>query len=183
MQLILKENVIGLGYKDDVVTVKDGYGRNYLIPTGKAVIATKSALKMLQEEIKQRAKKIAKIKADAEAKAEELKNIQPIVIATKVSKAGTVYGSVTAVQVAEALLAQGKEVDRKLIAMKDAKTLGEHVAVVKLYKDVQVEIPFTVVAEGEKLEEKAEEVVETAEEVVEEVAEAVEETVEAVVEE
>ncbi|MBR1387552.1 MAG: 50S ribosomal protein L9 [Alloprevotella sp.] len=174
MKLILKENVIGLGYKDDVVTVKDGYGRNYLIPTGKAVIASKSALKVLEEELKQRAKKITKIKADAEAQAEQLKGVKPIVITTKVSKQGTVYGSVTAVHIAEALKEQGYDIDRKIIALKDVKEVGEHVAVVNLHKEVSVEIPFTVVAEG--AEEVAEEVAEP--EVVEEVAEVVEEVVE-----
>ena len=88
MELILKENVIGLGYKDDIVNVKSGYGRNYLIPTGKAVIASESAKKMLAEELKQRAHKIAKIKADAQAVADKLATIEPIVIATKVSKSG-----------------------------------------------------------------------------------------------
>ena len=147
MQLILKENVQGLGYKDDVVNVKSGYGRNYLIPTGKAVIASKSALKMLEEELKQRAHKLAKIKADAETLAEKLRGVKPIVIATKVSQTGTVYGSVNALHIAEALKEQGFDVDRKLIVMKDAKEVGDFVATVRLHKEVAVEIPFSVVAE------------------------------------
>src|SRR5574344_1861354 len=98
MQVILKENVIGLGYKDDIVTVKSGYGRNFLIPTGKAVIASESAKKMLQEELKQRAHKLEKIKNDAQAIADKLANIKPIVIATKVSAAGAIYGSVNSLQ-------------------------------------------------------------------------------------
>ena len=148
MQVILKENIIGLGYKDEVVTVKDGYGRNYLIPTGKAIIASKSALKVLEEELKQRAKKIAKIKADAEAQAAQLNNIKPISIEMKVSANGSTYGSVNATTIAEELGKQGFEIDRKIIVMKDAKTVGAHTAVVKLHKDVEVEINFTVVAEG-----------------------------------
>ena len=152
MQVILKENIIGLGYKDDVVTVKDGYGRNYLIPTGKAVIANKSALKALDEELKQRAKKIAKIKADAEAQAAKLSKIKPISIEMKVSANGSTYGSVNAATIAEELAKQGLEIDRKLIVMKDAKTVGTHTAVIKLHKDVEVEVLFTIVAEGAEAE-------------------------------
>ena len=163
MQLILKENVQGLGYKDDVVNVKDGYGRNYLIPTGKAVIASKSALKALEEELKQRAHKLAKIKADAEALAEKLREVKPIVIATKVSKTGTVYGSVNALHIAEALKEQGFEIDRKTIVVKDVKEVGQFVASVKLHKEVAVEVPFTVVAENAPAAEE-----ETPAEVVEE---------------
>ena len=148
MKLILKENVLGLGYKDDVVTVKDGYGRNYLIPTGKAVIASKSALKMLEEELKQRAHKLAKIKAEAEALAERVKAVKPIVISTKVSSTGSVYGSVNSLHISEALEQQGLEIDRKSIIVKDVKAVGEYVAVVKLHKEVSVEVPFPVVAEG-----------------------------------
>ncbi|MBQ9569582.1 MAG: 50S ribosomal protein L9 [Alloprevotella sp.] len=159
MQLILKENVQGLGYKDDVVNVKNGYGRNYLIPTGKAVIASKMALKALEEELKQRAHKLAKIKADAEALAEKLRGVKPIVIATKVSQSGTVYGSVNALHISEALKEQGFDVDRKIIVLKDAKEVGNFVATVRLHKEVAVEIPFSVVAENaEELEAaKAEE--------------------------
>lgn len=149
MQVILKENIIGLGYKDDVVTVKDGYGRNYLIPRQKAVIASKSALKSLQEELKQRAHKIAKIKADAEALAEKLSNIKPIVISTKVSATGSTYGSVNAAHIAEALTAQGFDIDRKLIELKDVKEVGEFHATVKLHKEVSVDVPFSVVAEDD----------------------------------
>ena len=148
MQLILKENVIGLGYKDDVVTVKDGYGRNYLIPTGKAVIASKSALKCLEEELKQRAHKLAKIKADAEALAESLENIKPIVVPTKVSSTGVIYGSVNSLHIAVALKERGFDIDRKTIIVKDVKAVGDFVAVVKLHKEVSAEVPFTVVAEN-----------------------------------
>lgn len=157
MQLILKENVIGLGYKDDIVTVKDGYGRNYLIPTGKAVIASDSARKALAEELKQRAHKIAKIKAEAEALAQKIAAVGHLTITAKVSANGTIYGSVNNHQIAEALQANGIELDRRIINVKDVKAVGEYVAVVKLHKEVSAEVPFTVVAEGAKAEPAKEE--------------------------
>jgi len=146
MKIILKEDVANLGYKDDVVEVKNGYGRNYLIPTGKAQLATPSALKVLAENLRQRAHKIAKIKADAEAIAETLKDVS-LTIAAKVSENGTIFGSVGNIQVAEALAAAGKEVDRKLIVVDAVKQVGQYTATVKLHKEVSVEIPFEVVAE------------------------------------
>ena len=147
MKLILKEDVSNLGYKDDVVEVKSGYGRNYLIPQGKAVIASPSALKMLAEDLKQRAHKIAQIKADAEAAAATLEGVA-LTIAAKTSATGTIFGSVGAVQIAEELAKLGHEIDRKLISVKNpVKELGKYVAVVKFHKEVSVEIPFEVVAE------------------------------------
>lgn len=149
MKLILKEDVSNLGYKDDVVEVKSGYGRNYLIPQGKAVIASPSALKMLAEDLKQRAHKIAQIKADAEAAAATLEGVA-MTIAAKTSATGTIFGSVGAVQIAEELAKLGHEIDRKLISVKNpVKELGKYVAVVKFHKEVSVEIPFEVVAEQE----------------------------------
>ena len=118
MELILKENVPGLGYKDDIVEVKNGYGRNYLIPQGKAVIASPSAKKVLAENLKQRAHKLAKIKADAEELAAKLGAIEPITIATKVSATGAIYGSVNSLHISEALAKLGFEVDRKSIVVK-----------------------------------------------------------------
>lgn len=147
MELILKENVAGLGYKDDIVQVKDGYGRNYLIPTGKAVIASVSAKKVLAENLKQRAHKLAKIKADAEALAAKLQAIEPLKIATKVSNSGVIYGSVNGLHIAEELAKLGFEIDRKTIAIKDVKEVGSYTATVRLHKEVSVEIPFEVVAE------------------------------------
>ena len=147
MELILKENVHGLGYKDDIVTVKDGYGRNYLIPTGKAVIASVSAKKMLAEELKQRAHKLEKIKNDAIALGEKLGAVEGIKIATKVSSTGAIYGSVNSLHIAEALAKLGFELDRKTINVKDVKEVGSYTATVKLHKEVSVEIPFEVVAE------------------------------------
>ena len=136
-----------LGYKNDIVTVKSGYGRNYLIPTGKAVIASPAAKKMLAEELKQRAHKLEKIKKDAEAVAESLKNVS-LKIATKVSATGAIYGSVNNIQIAEELAKLGHNIDRKIIVVKDTvKEVGQYKAIIKLHKEVSVEIPFEVVAE------------------------------------
>ncbi len=147
MKLILKEDIANLGYKDDVVEVKSGYGRNYLIPQGKAVIASESALKVLAENQRQRAHKLAKIKADAEAAAEALKDVE-LTIGAKASANGTIFGSVNNIQIAEALEKLGHNIDRKIIYIKDSvKELGKYKATVKLHKEVSVEIPFEVVAE------------------------------------
>lgn len=147
MEIILKEDIIGLGYKNDIVNVKSGYGRNYLIPYGKAVIASESAKKELAEVLKQKAVKLAKIKADAEALAEKL-NAVALTIATKVSNSGNIYGSVNSLQIAEELLKLGFDIDRKLIQVKDVKTVGEYVATVKVHKEVSAQVAFTVVEEG-----------------------------------
>ena len=147
MQIILKEDINGLGYKDDVVEVKNGYGRNYLIPYGKAVIATPSALKVLAENQRQRAHKLAKIKADAEAAAAALEGVE-LTIGAKTSSTGTIFGSVNNIQIAEALEKLGHNVDRKTFLIKDTiKEVGKYTATVRLHKEVSVEIPFEVVAE------------------------------------
>lgn len=147
MKIILKEDIPALGYKDDVVEVKDGYGRNYLIPQGKAVIASESALKVLAENQKQRAHKLAKIKADAEALAASLEGVS-LTIGAKTSSTGTIFGSVNNIQIAEALEKLGHNVDRKVIYIKDTvKEVGKYNAILKLHKDVSVEIPFEVVSE------------------------------------
>jgi len=148
MEIILKEDVVNLGYKNDIVTVKSGYGRNYLIPTGKAVIASPAAKKMLAEDLNQRAQKLEKIKKDAEALAEQLKEVS-LTIATKVSATGTIFGSVSNIQIAEELAKLGHNVDRKIIFVKGVKEVGSYTATVKLHKEVSVEIPFEVVAEAE----------------------------------
>ena len=148
MEIILKEDVVNLGYKNDIVTVKSGYGRNYLIPTGKAVIASPAAKKMLAEELKQRAHKLEKIKKDAEAVAEQLKEVS-LTIATKVSATGTIFSSVSNIQIAEELAKLGHNIDRKIIFVKGVKEVGSYTATVKLHKEVSVEIPFEVVAEAE----------------------------------
>ncbi len=147
MQVILKEDIINLGYKDDVVTVKDGYGRNYLIPQGKAVIATPSALKMLAENMKQRAHKLEKIKHDAQELAAKLEGVS-LTIGAKTSSTGKIFGSVNNIQIAEALEKAGYEIDRKVIYIKEAvKEVGTYKAILKLHKEISVEIPFEVVAE------------------------------------
>lgn len=147
MKIILKEDVRGLGYKDDVVEVRDGYGRNYLIPQGKAVVATTSALKVLAENQRQRAHKLAQIKADAEAAAAALEGVA-LTIGAKTSSTGTIFGSVNAIQIAEALEKLGHNVDRKLIIIKDnVKEVGKYTATIQFHKEVAVEIPFEVVAE------------------------------------
>ena len=147
MEIILKEDIVNLGYKNDIVTVKSGYGRNYLIPTGKAVIASPAAKKMLAEELKQRAHKLEKIKKDAEELAAKLDGVS-LKIATKVSSTGTIFGSVGNIQIAEELAKLGHNIDRKIIVVKDVvKEVGNYKAIVKLHKEVSVEIPFEVVAE------------------------------------
>ena len=147
MQVILKEDVANLGYKDDVITVKDGYGRNYLLPQGKAVIATESAKKMLAENLKQRAHKLEKIKQDAQEIAAKLEGVT-LSIGAKTSSTGTIFGSVTNIQIAEALEKKGYSVDRKVIIIKEAvKEVGSYKALLKLHKEVSVEIPFEVVSE------------------------------------
>lgn len=152
MEIILKEDIIGLGYKNDIVTVKNGYGRNYLIPQGKGVIASPSARKQLAEKLKQQAHKLAAIKADAEKRAEALKDVA-LVIKAKVSATGVTYGSVNAATVADELKKMGIEVDRKIITMRDAKKVGDYEATVHFHKDVEVKVPVKVVAE-ETVEEK-----------------------------
>lgn len=147
MKLILKENVPNLGYKDDIVEVKDGYGRNYLIPQGLAVIANKSAIKNLEECQRQRAHKIAQERANAEAFCKALEGVH-LTIGAKASATGTIFGSVTAIQIADALQKIGHEVDRKIISIPTAvKELGSFTAIVKPHKEVDVEIAFDVIAE------------------------------------
>lgn len=167
MKIILKKDVQGLGYKDDVLTVKDGYGRNYLLPQGLAVLATEKAVKMLNEELKQRAHKLAKIKADAEEAAKKYEGVS-LVIAAKVSDGKSIYGSVGAAQVAEALGAKGIETDVKKVVFKAVKELGHYTAVVQLHKEVAVEIPFEVIAENAPAKEVVKEEAPAAEEPAEE---------------
>ncbi len=157
MKIILKENIPGLGYKDDVVEVKDGYGRNYLIPQGKCIIASDAALKQLKEDLKQRAHKIAAAKAEAEAAAKAIEGLK-LVIAAKTGANGTVYGSVGAVQIAEALATLGHEVDRKIINVKQpVKMVGAYVATIKFHKEVETEVAFEVVSEDAPIAPAAEE--------------------------
>ena len=154
MELILKEDIIGLGYKNDIVTVKNGYGRNYLIPAGKAVIASAMAKKILAENLKQQAHKLAAQKAAAEDKAKAFEGVA-LEIAAKVSSTGQLYGSVGAAQVVAALAEKGIEVDRKIVTMREAKQLGEFEATVHFHKEVEVKVPVTVIAENPEVIEKA----------------------------
>lgn len=147
MKIILKEDIQNLGYKDDIVEVKDGYGRNYLIPQGKAIIANPSNLKQLEENQRQRAHKLAQIKAEAEAVAASLADVA-LTIGAKASATGTIFGSVNNIQIAEALEKLGHNIDRKIIVLKEpVKELGKYTAKINLHKEVSVEIPFEVVAE------------------------------------
>jgi large subunit ribosomal protein L9 len=148
MEVILKEDVANLGYKDEVVNVKNGYGRNYLIPQGKAVIASPSAKKILAENQKQRAHKLAKIKQDALDLASKLEGIS-LVIGAKTSSTGTIFGSVSSIQIAGELAKQGFEIDRKIIFLEDSvKEIGHFSAQIRLHKEISVEIPFEVISEA-----------------------------------
>ena len=182
MEIILKEDIIGLGYKNDIVNVKNGYGRNYLIPTGKAVIASESAKKVLAENLRQQAHKLAVQKQNAEDKAKAFEGVA-LEIAAKVGATGQLYGSVGAAQVVAALAEKGIEVDRKIVTMRDAKQLGDYEAVVHFHKEVEVRVPVKVVAENaEELAAAAAAAVEAAP-AVEEAEEEVPATEEAPVEE
>ena len=145
MELILKQDVQNLGFKDDVVTVKNGYGRNYLIPQGFAQLATPSAKKVLAENLKQRAHKEAKVVADAKALAETLKAIEIKITA----KAGgeKLFGSITNIDIAAALANAGQEIDRKFITSGIVKRTGKYTALVRLHRDVIVELAYEIVAE------------------------------------
>ncbi|ERT58054.1 ribosomal protein L9 [Prevotella sp. BV3P1] len=154
MEIILKEDIIGLGYKNDIVNVKKGYGRNYLIPTGKAVIASESAKKVLAEDMRQQAHKLAALKAEAEKKAAALENVA-LEIMAKVSASGVTYGSVTAATVAEELAKKGFDIDRKIVTMRDIKKVGDYEAIIHFHKEVEVKVPVKVVAENAPKEEPA----------------------------
>ncbi len=148
MDIILKDDIANLGQKDDIVSVKPGYARNFLVPKGKATVATASAKKMHAENIRQRAHKEAKLKDAALKVAEQLEN-KKIKIGAKTSTTGTIFGSVNTIQLAEAIAKKGIEVDRKNITIPgDAiKEVGEYKATVKLHKEVIIEVDFTVVSE------------------------------------
>jgi large subunit ribosomal protein L9 len=146
MKLILREDIKNLGYKDDVVIVKDGYGRNFLIPQGKAKLATESALKMLAEDLRQREFKLDKIKKDADAMAEKL-NGATVTVSTKAGASGKIFGSVTSLQVANVLKEKGFDVDRRKIVLDDIKAIGTYSAVVNLFKDISATITVDVVTE------------------------------------
>jgi large subunit ribosomal protein L9 len=148
MEIILLQDVNKLGQKDDLVTVKNGYGRNYLVPKGLAIAATASAKKMHAENLKQRAHKEEKIKIEAQAVAEKMNGLK-LVIGAKTSSSGKIFGSVNTIQIAEALKEKGFDVDRRTISLPDdqVKEIGAYKAYVKLHREVKVEIDFEIVAE------------------------------------
>lgn len=148
MEIILKEDMHNLGNKGDIITVKNGYARNYLIPRGYAVAATKSAKKMYEEIARQRAHKEEKLKLEAEEQAKKLDDIN-IVLGAKTSSKGKIFGSINTIQIAEELNKQGLEVDRKNIFIKEEpiKEVGKYTATIKLHKDVSREIEFEVKGE------------------------------------
>jgi large subunit ribosomal protein L9 len=147
MQIILKQDVKNLGEKDDIVTVKPGFGRNYLIPQGQAILATESAKKVLAENIKQAQFKQEKIKKDAEAIAAKLEGVT-LSIGAKAGESGKIFGAVNTIQVSDALKKLGFEVDRRRITFEtDVKFVGDYIANLNLHKEVKVQVPFAVVAE------------------------------------
>jgi len=148
MEIILTQDIERLGSKDDIVVVKDGYARNFLIPGKKAIIATESAKKILAENIKQRAHKEAKLKEEASKIAEQLVN-KKVKIGAKTSSLGKIFGSVNTIQLAEAINKKGFEIDRKQISLPEdsIKEVGTYTAKIKLHKEVIVELEFEVVAE------------------------------------
>lgn len=148
MEVILKQDIDKLGYRDDVVTVKQGYGRNYLIPTGKAILATEQAKKIHAETMRQRSQKIEKLKADARAAASKLA-AATIKVGAKVGDGGKIFGSVNTIQLAEEIAKLGFSIDRKHIKIKDEpiKTAGTYQAEVRFHRDVVETISFEVVGE------------------------------------
>lgn len=148
MEIILKQDIASLGYKNEVVKVKNGYGRNYLIPQGLAVLATESAKKVMAENLKQRAHKEEKIKKEALELKEKLTDVK-ITIGAKTSSTGKIFGSVNNIQLSEALQKEGYQIERKNILVKgdSIKEVGEYVAKIKLHKEVEFDLPFVVVSE------------------------------------
>ena len=147
MEIILKQDIQGLGYKNDTVKVKPGYGRNYLIPQGFAIIANKTNSKMVAENIRQAAHKAEKLKNDAEALAKSIGNVA-LEIGTKAGESGKIFGAITTLQVSDALKAKGFDVDRKKIAFNaQIKEVGEHTAIIDLHREVKHEVKINVVAE------------------------------------
>lgn len=146
MEIILKEDIKGVGYKNDIVDVKPGFGRNYLIPQGFAIIASDSNKKMILENVRQASHKAEKLKKDAEAIGEKLKDLT-VEIKTKAGESGKIFGAVTALQISDALKEKGFDIDRKKISVGSIKSLGEYQVEIDLHKEVQAEITASVVSE------------------------------------
>ena len=146
MAIILLTDIANLGHKDDIVDVKQGYGRNYLIPQGYAILATPSARKVVAENLRQRAHKEAKLKAEAEAIAAQLAEVK-LTIGAKTSSTGKIFGSVNSIMISESLKEKGFDIDRKKIMLKDVKEIGTYTALIKLHREVKVDVEFEVVSE------------------------------------
>ena len=146
MEIILLTDIANLGHKDDIVDVKQGYGRNYLIPQGYAVLATPSARKVVAENLRQRAHKEAKLKAEAEEIAAQLAEVK-LTIGAKTSSTGKIFGSVNSIMISESLKEKGFDIDRKKIVLKDVKEIGTYTALIKLHREVKVDVEFEVVSE------------------------------------
>ena len=147
MEVILTQDMQGLGYKNDVINVKAGYGRNYLIPKGFAILANPSNRKMVEENVRQAAHKAEKLRKDAEAIAEQIGDLV-LEIGAKVGESGKIFGAITTLQISDALKNKGFEIDRKKINFNTkVKEVGEYVVTIDLHKEVKKEIPFKVVAE------------------------------------
>ena len=146
MEIILLTDIANLGHKDDIVNVKQGYGRNYLIPQGYAILATPSARKVVAENLRQRAHKEAKLKAEAEELAAKLAEVK-LTIGAKTSSTGKIFGSVNSIMISESLKEKGFDIDRKKIVLKDVKEVGTYTALIKLHREVKVDVEFEVVSE------------------------------------
>jgi len=147
MEVILKQDVTGVGYKNDIVKVKAGYGNNYLIPNGYAMIANDSNKRLVNENVRQAAHKAAKVKQDAEAIAAKVGELT-LEIGTKAGESGKIFGAITALQIADALKAKGFDIDRKKVHLKEVpKQLGTYTVTLDLHKEVKHEIQVKVVAE------------------------------------
>ena len=146
MEIILLTDIANLGHKDDIVDVKQGYGRNYLIPQGYAILATPSARKVVAENLRQRAHKEAKLKAEAEEIAAQLAEVK-LTIGAKTSSTGKIFGSVNSIMISESLKEKGFDIDRKKIVLKDVKEIGTYTALIKLHREVKIDVEFEVVSE------------------------------------
>ena len=146
MEIILLTDIANLGHKDDIVDVKQGYGRNYLIPQGYAILATPSARKVVAENLKQRAHKEAKLRAEAEELAAQLAEVK-LTIGAKTSSTGKIFGSVNSIMISGSLKEKGFDIDRKKIMLKDVKEVGTYTALIKLHREVKVDVEFEVISE------------------------------------
>jgi len=155
MELILKEDIDNLGFKDEVVVVKNGYGRNFLIPTGKAVLATDSAKKVLAENLKQQTKKNQKLIKEAEKLGNDILKID-LKISSKVGEGDKLFGSISSKNLSDALSKEGKVLDKKYIIIpgRNIKRLGKYEATLRLHKDVVIKYPFEIIAETKKKKDK-----------------------------